>query len=307
MIQEKQTLPDFVIIGSMKSATTTIYEQLRKLDGIYMPELKEPNFFSDDAQYARGADWYKGLFESAERDDILGEASTHYTKLPTYPKTVERLYESLPNAKLIYVMRHPIERLISQYIHEWSCNNIKVDINQAIEQHSELLNYSCYARQLGPFIERYGRDKILPVFFERLRAYPQSELERIAQFIGYTGKVTWQDDLSKTNVSSERLRTNPVTRFLIGNPVLKFLRRVLVPRALRNAVKSRLQMKKRPILSEASLRKIQHILNRDLEELGYLLGTEITVDNYRDCVVEDTLDWSTKQNDTAVGGEHAYS
>src|SRR5690242_12371158 len=104
-------LPSFIIIGAMKSATSTLYDQLLLQPGIFLPTLKEPNFFSDDQQYSRGLDWYKSLFSEAQSTDLLGEASTHYTKLPTYPRTIERMRGVLDQPRLIYVMRHPIDRL----------------------------------------------------------------------------------------------------------------------------------------------------------------------------------------------------
>ncbi len=58
--------------------------------------------------------------------DLRGESSTHYTKLPTYPRTVDRMVRDLPRLKLIYVMRHPIERLVSQYVHELTAGRIAV-------------------------------------------------------------------------------------------------------------------------------------------------------------------------------------
>ena len=125
--------PDFIVIGAMKSATTTLHDQLAQQPGVFMSEPKEPNFFSNDEQYARGMAWYHGLFKDAAPDDLCGESSTHYTKLPTYPHTVERLKEAVPDAKLIYVMRHPIDRLISQYIHEWSEGVIRVPIDKALD------------------------------------------------------------------------------------------------------------------------------------------------------------------------------
>lgn len=111
-------LPSFAIIGAMKSATSTLYEQLLRQPGIFLPELKEPNFFSDDEQYSLGIEWYSGLFKEARPTDILGEASTHYTKLPTYPQTIARMRNYLDKPRLIYVMRDPVDRLISQYIHQ---------------------------------------------------------------------------------------------------------------------------------------------------------------------------------------------
>ena len=93
--------PDFVIIGAMKCATTTLHEQLDAQAGVFMSEPKEPNFFSNDEQFQRGIDWYLSLFSSAQPGDLCGESSTHYTKLPTYPSTIDRLKQHAPNAKFI--------------------------------------------------------------------------------------------------------------------------------------------------------------------------------------------------------------
>src|SRR5262245_50888304 len=124
-------LPHFLIIGAMKAATSTLYDQLRQQPGIFLPELKEPNFFSDDASYARGIDWYCGLFAEACPGDLIGEASTHYTKLPTHPATISRMQEVLETPRLIYVMRHPVDRLISQYMHQKSEGEIRCGLEEA--------------------------------------------------------------------------------------------------------------------------------------------------------------------------------
>ncbi len=78
-------LPDFIIIGAMKSATTTLHGLLASQPGVFMSTPKEPCFFSDDEVWARGVGWYASLFEAAPAGALLGESSTHYTKLPTYP------------------------------------------------------------------------------------------------------------------------------------------------------------------------------------------------------------------------------
>ncbi|NEP76369.1 sulfotransferase, partial [Okeania sp. SIO2G5] len=126
--------PDFIIIGAMKCATSSLHEQLALQPNFFMSQLKEPNFFSNDEEYRKGIDAYWSHFQEAQLTDFCGESSTHYTKLPTYPQTIERIQKDLPNAKFIYVMRHPIKRLVSQYIHEWSQRVIEVDIETAIDQ-----------------------------------------------------------------------------------------------------------------------------------------------------------------------------
>ena len=124
----------------MKCATISLHEQLALQSVIFMTDLKEPNFFSNDETYEKGIDWYKSLFVSDANDSLRGESSTHYAKLPTYPNTIERIKQHIPTAselKFIYVMRHPIDRLVSQYIHEWSQRVIpaKTDINAAIYEY----------------------------------------------------------------------------------------------------------------------------------------------------------------------------
>ena len=166
--------PDFLIIGAMKCATSTLHDRLAQQPGVFMSEPKEPCFFSDDDVYAKGVDWYADLFVAAEASDLKGESSTHYTKLPTHPRTVERCAELLPpesGLKLIYVMRDPIDRVVSQYIHEWTMRLTDAPIDRAVDELPILVDYSRYAMQLTPWFEAYGKDRVLPVFFERL---PQS-------------------------------------------------------------------------------------------------------------------------------------
>lgn len=257
------SLPDFVIIGAMKCGTSTLHAQLGLQPQFFMSEPKEPNFFSNDEIYAKGETWYRSLFADAPPGAIKGESSTHYTKLPTYPKTVERLAALIPQAKFIYVTRDPVERLISHYIHEWTQGVITCGIEEAIEKHPELIAYSRYGYQLAPWVERFGRERILHVEFERMTAAPDAELKRIAKFLGAEGAVSWRGDLEKQNVSAERIRTFPLKSLIVDNPVATALRRALVPRSLRDRVKAKLQMRDRPALSDKTRRELQAIFGAD--------------------------------------------
>ncbi|WP_417511581.1 sulfotransferase domain-containing protein [Methylophaga sp.] len=275
------TKPNFIIIGAMKSATSTLHEQLALQPGIFMSTPKEPNFFSDDDVYQLGLNWYRGLFAKANEDDICGESSTHYTKLPDYPNTLARMSSYLPQLKLVYVIRHPIERLVSHYIHQWSQNVIRADINTAIDSFPELINYSRYSMQITPYIEQYGRENILLVFSEAFREEPELELERVARFIGYDEPVVWHETLPEQNVSNQRVRRFKGYNFLVNNSILATVRRSLIPKGLRNFVKQQLVMKKRPELTLESQRKLEKIFNDDLNILSQLTGTEINLGNYK--------------------------
>ena len=284
-------LPNFVIIGAMKSATTSLQEQLIQQPGIFMCTPKEPNFFSDTEQFAKGMPWYSGLFADAPEGALLGEASTHYTKLPTHPDTIKRLKEHLPNARFVYVMRHPVDRLVSHYIHEWSMGVYHCNLEKAIEKYPEMVAYGSYAMQLEPYFKTFGQSAVLPVFFDRLIREPQTELERICRFIGYQGEPVWVKDLKPDNVSSERIRKFPLYSLLIDSAPATWLRRNLIPQSLRDVVKTKLRMNKRPVLSEEVKSKLEKEFDRDLARLGGWLGAELACKNFKSLTAAKSLDW----------------
>ncbi|MEM9400628.1 MAG: sulfotransferase [Verrucomicrobiota bacterium] len=279
--------PNFFVIGAMKCATSTLHEQLVLQPGIFMTELKEPNFFSDDSQYAKGAHWYSSLFNPSATDVLYGESSTHYTKLPTHPQTIERMkahIDDVSGLRFIYVMRHPIDRLVSQYIHEWSQRNIppQSDINEVIHSFPELVAYSKYSVQLEPYFQNFGQEKVLPVFFERLTRNPQPELERICSFLRYANKPVWHHDLNAQNVSSERMRESEWREFLVNAPVLSHIRKTLIPKSFRTRVRRLWTLSERPQLSAENLEYLEKIFDQDLAILKSWLDCEtLTCKNFK--------------------------
>lgn len=289
MAENMVQYPNFLVIGAMKCATSSLHEQLALQPGIFMTELKEPNFFSNDEQYEKGFEWYSSLFTPETKDILVGESSTHYTKLPTYPETITRIQQDIPNAlslKFVYVMRHPIDRLVSQYIHEWSQRNIPTgkDINAAIHEYPELIAYSQYSMQLKPYFETFGKNRILPVFFEQLIQQPQVELDRICQFLEYPEKPVWQN-LDAQNVSSERMRNSAWRDFLVDAPLLSALRKTLVPKSFRTRIRKLWTLSERPQLSAESIEYLEGIFDQDLALLNAWLGYEaLTCANFKEVI-----------------------
>jgi hypothetical protein len=108
-------LPDFVMIGAAKSGTTSLYRLLEQHPDIFVPKVKEPEFFARDDRYGDGLESYAAHFAAAGPDQIVGEFSTIYSLAPFFPKTAARLATHAPEAKLIYVMRQPVDRAYSFY------------------------------------------------------------------------------------------------------------------------------------------------------------------------------------------------
>lgn len=281
------------MIGAMKSATTTLHEQLARQPGVTMSRIKEPNFFSDDDMYARGWGWYSSLFRAAEKSHLRGESSTHYTKLPDYPRTVERMIRDVPHVKLIYLMRHPIDRLVSQYVHELTVGRINVDVSEAVERHPELVEYSRYAMQLQPFIDAYGPDRVLPVFFPRLVSHPQPELERIGRFVAHAGPLVWDASLEPQNMGRDRLRASSIRQALIQAPVLSSLRQRIVPRNWSQGLKEFWRAHIDPPALESDLiARLREVFDADLAQLGSWLGITLDCETFHDTTIGQSHDWA---------------
>lgn len=284
--------PDFIIIGAMKCATSTLHAQLAQQPGVFMTTPKEPNFFSDDEVYARGLGWYRSLFNGAAPGDLRGESSTHYTKLPTHPRTVERLVASGAEPKLIYIMRDPIDRLISQYIHEWTENCVRGSIDQAIDRLPRLVDYGRYAMQLEPWIEAFGRERICLCFFERLRDQPEAQLQRVCRFLGLPGEARWDPDLERDNVSGERLRKSAARDAIVNAPGLATIRRRLIPRQTRDRVKRLWQMRSRPTPSAATIRRLREVYDEDLARLSEWTGLRIATETFAAVAAKSDPQWA---------------
>ena len=261
-------LPDFLIVGAMKCGTTTLAAQLAAQDGVFMTTPKEPNFFSDDDVWARGEGWYRGLFAEAADGDLKGEASTHYTKLPTYPATLERMAALLERPRIVYMIRNPVERTVSHYIHEWTQGEMGGDPVEAFAAHPELVAYGRYGMQIAPYIERFGAENVFLTSLEQLRADGQGELDRIGAFLGRP--LFWKDDLGAQNVSAERSRKLPLHGLLVDNPVARGLRRTLVPKSLRTRIREGRRMADRPELPATLREAIEVEFAEDREALARL-------------------------------------
>ncbi len=276
----------------MKSATTTLHEQLSRQPGIFMSRPKEPNFFSDDEIYSRGWSWYSSLFSPAGAAELRGESSTHYTKLPTYPRTVDRLARDLPRLKLVYVMRHPIDRLISQYVHEVTAGRIAVDLREALVRHPELIDYSRYSMQLQPFLDAFGFDAVLPVFFPRLVSRSQDELERIGRYIGHEGPLCWDEGLEPLNRGGERLRPSSVREVLVQTPVLSTIRQRVVPRRWSHSLKRLWHARvEPPRLTSVMRARLSEVFDADLAQLGSWLGHRIDCENFHEATAVQAIEW----------------
>lgn len=154
-----------------------------------MCPVKEPEFFARDDIYERGLNWYKGLFEGATPGQLCGESSTAYTRWPQYPHTARRMAEALPGIKLIYIMRHPVDRAYSHYIHRRTKELHKgwptdVSFEEHVRSDPMCLDGSDYMTQIMQYLEYYPRDSMLFLFSNELRHDPRAVFDQVCCFLG---------------------------------------------------------------------------------------------------------------------------
>jgi len=180
--------PNLFIIGAMKSGTTSLHEYLDTHPQIVMSQEKEPGYFVEELGLHKGEEWYFSRWTGVNgQHRYRGESSTHYTKLPVFQGVPERLFRFNPDARLIYIMRNPFDRIVSHYWHAvrdaYHGGELR-PLLKAVKEDPEYLAFSDYATQLEPYFERFGRGAVQTLTFESLLEDPQREVNRIYAWLG---------------------------------------------------------------------------------------------------------------------------
>jgi hypothetical protein len=236
-------LPSFYVIGASKAGTTTLYHYLQRHPDVYLTRPKEPEFFARDELYARGLASYARLFEGAEPGQSCGDASTIYTRHPQFPRAAERIARHTPDARLIYLMRSPVDRAYSHYVQEVkTAQNLgrswadRPTFEAALAASSVYLDSSDYALQLQQYRRYFRSDQILPLLFEDLVDAPARVLTGVLDFLGLDAKISLLDEgtiaANRASDHFERHTRKTLTRALRASPLGRLGRR-LAPRSVR--------------------------------------------------------------------------
>jgi hypothetical protein len=183
-------LPGFFIIGAQKSGTSTLHHLLQQHPQAYLCDPKEPHFFSDPSIGAKGEDWYRSLFAAAGDAIAVGEASTTYSMYPHYSGVVERVTSLVAEPKLIYLLREPIARMRSAYLHALTWGSETRSIAQALTEDPRYLLSTSYAMQAEQWLAAVPRDALLLLSLEELESDPTAVLSRACSFLGIDN--TWR-------------------------------------------------------------------------------------------------------------------
>lgn len=199
--------PNFVIIGSSKSGTTSLHYYLGQHPEISVSRTKELNFFSDPQRWKLGPEWYKENFPG--KGPLFGEASPSYTVFPHIPDVPQRMHGLLPRARLIYLLRDPVQRIEARYLHDWSRGKQHGPLSQSLQnlEESRYVSGARYALQLEQYLAFYPMDQLLLVSHHQLLTQRQATLNRVFEFLGVTplGPGFWQERILNKTREKRRL------------------------------------------------------------------------------------------------------
>ncbi len=185
----KGATPNLIIVGGLKCGTTSIHHYLNLHPEVEMSRPKELNFFVEELNWALGVDWYRSHFSPTAA--VRGETSPHYTNLPRFRGVAERMRATLePDARLIYMVRHPVDRLLSHYLHNVGGGYEERGMDEAITPASSYVQRGMYAMQLEPYLDAFGSDRVLVVSREELGAERDDTVRRVFEFSGVNPAFT---------------------------------------------------------------------------------------------------------------------
>jgi hypothetical protein len=148
-----------------------------------MSKPKELNFFVDELNWDLGLDWYRGRFD--ERFEVRGESSPHYTNLPYFQGVAERIRQHIPDAKLIYMVRDPISRILSHWRHAVGAGYETRPMQEALARPDQTyVTRSRYWMQLQPYLERFDGSQIEVITQEELQSDRQATMRKAFRFAG---------------------------------------------------------------------------------------------------------------------------
>jgi hypothetical protein len=209
-------LPNFLLIGAMKSGTTSLYEYLRGHPQVLMSTKKELDFFIDGPGLDGRLSWYEEQFAPATVASVaVGEASTSYTKHPLFRDVPANIASVIPDVRLIYLVRHPIERMRSQYLHEVLLGEQHLPVETALLCDSRYRDFSSYAMQISAYMEFFPREQLLVIQAEHLLDRRFEVAQQVCEFLGLSPFSTSLELDKEHHQTSEKRVPIPVLRRII--------------------------------------------------------------------------------------------
>ena len=267
-------VPDLIVIGAQKCGTTTLWEDLRRHPRIYIGEKESRVLCGGPMDREELHARYARAFGRAESGSILGEVSTRYAMLPDDSHAAQNARSVSPAAKIVYIVRDPVDRIISHHHHDWGLGFVGPDIDEAIYSYPSLLDNTRYAMQVTPWLNAFGVDAVNVVKFEDYMADRRAGVGGLLRVVGVA------DPYDPGNVAYNAASTKHIApgrwATLAQNPLYRRVVRPLMSESVRLRVNRAVLPKAPPRPCPPSNGTIQWIVDElapEVEQLAELMGT----------------------------------
>lgn len=264
-------LPDFMIIGAMKSGTTSLHAYLGKHPDIFMSKTKEIHYFADEKYLNYDLQWYKNHFVSNKK--LVGTSPQNYTKRhhEFYKNIPERISKDIPKVKLIYILRDPIERYKSHILENYFGESKNIILNNINTKHFE--KTGLYYYQLQEYLKYFDLSQIHILTMENLKNNRLQTLNNIFQFLGVEEV---HDESQFDFISNTHEEKALPARFISALPfrLLNRLSPSLTSKIAKNEFLKNYLYKggKEEYLSEQEIQRLKDIYINDVKKLESLTG-----------------------------------
>lgn len=241
-----------IIIGAMKSGTTTLFEMLSQHPEIAPSLVKEPFFFASTEKFSTGKKGYQALWNwDPNQHKIALEASTDYTKLPFVTDVPNRMtsFEGF-DFRFIYMMRNPFERIESHILHAIGSkseiggiteNGRNFSLSAGVSKAH--IAFSKYAYQMDAFASTFGKNRLLPIVLERYIAQPEMVLRDCCRFLGVDATHQFSGTELRTNRGRDALAASPVWATLQKSRALRAIACTLIGEKLRRKIRAEMAIR----------------------------------------------------------------
>jgi hypothetical protein len=265
-------LPNLIVLGAQKCGTSGLHFYLGLHPEIGMSTPKELNFFIRERNWERGVGWYRSHFDPDAA--VRGESSPNYTTYPHHLGVPERMREVVPDAKLIMLVRDPVERIAAHWIHNYAKRREKGDLSDTLlHPNTTYVLRSQYHLQLTQFLNHYPESQVLVLEQDDLRNRRSETLRQVFAYVGVDPSFEHSRFHRERHRSSRKrratwlgMRVQPLRRTRAGSHV---------PKVFWNVLDAGLPLGKpipRPDVCGALGPEVLEVLHEDADRLRELTG-----------------------------------
>ena len=277
--------PNFFVVGAPRSGTTSLYEYLKHTKGVFMSPVKEPNHFAVSAsndifltEIIRKKSKYLSLFKNVKDEIAVGEASPSYLR---DPKASNLIHQFVPKARIIIMLRDPVDRSFSTYLHYISMGKVNLPFPEAIKKALEskdtfpeaLIGASLYYEQVKRYLQIFGSKQVKIIIFEEFVKDTRTSLKEILEFLNIDSEPP---DIIENIYNPFTVPRGKLVAQLISNKIIREAGKNLLPRSItpklkkifdKNAPKPKISAEDRNFLEDFfrdDVKKLQELLDRPL-------------------------------------------